>query len=232
MLFFGKKPTPTSPPYDEVQRMTAKGMSDKDIIKKLKGKGYSYEQIEKAMLQAVKGGVEEMPLPTQQQQMPRQTQQESFDNFYTAPSQQSQQDVFAESSPELPDFSSMEEMGEQEGDPEAMIEELIEGVVEDKWKRFDDQIRKLEDDIVKMRVDLKNATMRFETASSKEPSREQESHVQELAEQMDELDARIGGLEKAFKQFLPSLTRNIESLSNMIHEMKGKQGMTLERDLV
>ena len=43
------------------------------------------------------------------------------------------------------------------------------------------------------------------------------------ANKLDDLEARIGGLEKAFRQFLPSLTENIEALSKMIHEMKAKQ---------
>jgi len=37
------------------------------------------------------------------------------------------------------------------------------------------------------------------------------------------LEIRISGLEKAFRQFLPSLTRNIESLSDMVHEVKEKK---------
>ena len=44
--------------------------------------------------------------------------------------------------------------------------------------------------------------------------------IQSLYAKVEDLEARVGGLEKAFKQFLPTLTRNIESLSAMIHEMK------------
>ncbi len=60
MLFGSKKPKEEKAiPIEEVQKMTKKGMSDKDIIKHLKGKGYSYESIEGAMLKAVKEGVDD-----------------------------------------------------------------------------------------------------------------------------------------------------------------------------
>ena len=57
-------------PVEEVQKMTRKGMSDKDIIKHLKSKGYSYESIESAMLRAVKDGVGDEPAPRVQTESP------------------------------------------------------------------------------------------------------------------------------------------------------------------
>ena len=56
------------------------------------------------------------------------------------------------------------------------------------------------------------------------PSKEEEQKFVDISSRVEDMEARVGGLEKAFKQFLPSLTRNIESLSAMIHEMRSRQG--------
>ena len=200
-------------PIEEVQKLSAQGMGDKDIIKKLKSQGYSYDSIEKAMLQAVKEGVGESqpaqevpsfpePLETQPQQKQRRGEAEPlFPEFETQ---------------ELPEIESI--------NPEMVIEELIEGVIEDKWSKFSPRIEKIENDLNVIRAELKQAPRQAQQGNTKEL----EAKLAELADRFDEVEARIGGLEKAFRQFLPSLTRNIEALSRMIHEMKEKQGVREE----
>ncbi len=204
MLFQKKKKGDV--PIEEIQKLTARGMSDKDIIKKLKSEGYSYDSIERAMLQAVKEGVNE---PEREPEVP------SFPEI--APQQQRRE-------PEslFPEFEQMQEVPELETiNPEVIVEELIEGVVEDKWNKFLSRIEKVENELNIVRAEIKGIPRNMQQGSAKDF----EVKVSELSDQFDELAARVGGLEKAFKQFLPSLTRNIEALSNMIHEMKEKQGM-------
>ncbi|MEK6837171.1 MAG: hypothetical protein AABX69_00840, partial [Nanoarchaeota archaeon] len=194
-------------PIEEVQRMSAQGMSDKDIIKKLKSEGYSYDSIEKSMLQAVKEGVSE-PEPSSAEAF-----SPSFPESMAQPKRGEAEALFPEFEPqEMPEIENI--------NPEIVIEELVEGVVEEKWNKFSSRMEKIENELNLIRTELKQPRQ-VQQGSTKEA----EAKVAELAEQLDELDARIGGLEKAFKQFLPSLTRNIEALSRMIHEMKEKHGM-------
>lgn len=205
MALFGKKKK-GDVPIEEVQRMSAQGMGDKDIIKKLKSEGYSYDSIERAMLQAVKEGVEE---PEPAGEIP------SF------PESLAPQPKRGEAEPLFPEFEPQEVPEIESINPEMVIEELVEGVIEDKWNRFSSRIEKIENELNIIRAELRQAPKQAQQGSTKEL----EAKLADLAEQFDELDARIGGLEKAFKQFLPSLTRNIEALSRMIHEMKEKHGM-------
>ena len=207
MGLFHKAPKePREVPIDEVQRMTKKGMSDKDIIKHLKGKGYSYEAIESAMLKAVKEGVNDEP-----RQMDMQSP--AMDNIFELPQQQPEPEM-------MPEFGT----GEIE-QPEVMLEELIEGIVEEKWHKFDDRLKKIDDNFDRMRAEIKQFEAKLEQNKRESPTHELDSRMADISEQLEDLEARVGGLEKAFKQFLPSLTRNIEALSTMIHEMKDKQAM-------
>lgn len=217
-MFFQKKKREGSP-VDEVQRLTASGLSDKDVIKKLKSEGYSYEQIEQAMMQAVKQGVSPNQSPFQNYQ-PQQ-------NYPQPAPQGSIEDVYSKDTEEEPmQFPELEVPAQQEGldiSPEAIVEELVEGVVEEKWQKFQQRIEKTESEISKMKIMLEQ-----HKESTVQAAPDVGPRVNEMSEQLDDLQARVGGLEKAFKQFLPSLTQNIDSLSKMIHEMKQKQhGMEL-----
>jgi len=211
MFFHKKKAEQKGMPIDEVRQMTRKGMSDKDIIKKLKSRGYSYDEIESAMLQAVKSSITEEPMTRRvEPEMPE------LESFYTEPAPQQFQP--------LPDLES--DMPQDIEEPNIMLEELVEGVIEDKWHKFEDSIKKMQEDVDRMRAEMRQFDQKIEMAKKESPARDADFKIADMAEQYEDLDARIGGLEKAFKQFLPSLTRNIESLSKMIHELKAKQGIS------
>ncbi|MBI4019093.1 MAG: hypothetical protein HY364_02470 [Candidatus Aenigmarchaeota archaeon] len=203
MFFRKKKESNKVVPSEEIESLISQGMSDKDIIKKLKSEGYSYESIENAMLKAVKVGVDDSGVG-----------QDSFDPALAAPVMQQPQEP-----PAIDDFSDMDMKNAEELSPEQIVEELIEGVVESKWKRFDEEIERMNMEINSIKESSKNA--RPPEGSS--DGSQYDEKINAISAQVEDISTRVGGLEKAFKQFLPSLTRNIESLSAIIHEMKGKQ---------
>jgi len=202
MLFHHKKETKSISP-EEIQKFTSKGMSDKEIIKHFKSKGYSYDDIEKAMMSAVKNNIgEKSPV---QMSMP---EPEPF--YYDQPYEQ----------------ETMQEIQEEWAEPaDSMVEEIVEGIIEDKWQKFQAQIDNLQMSIDRLSAEIKQVkTMPIQ--STKEPIFDN-ARIDEINEHVNDLYARVGGLEKAFKQFLPSLTRNIEMLSSMVHEMKNKTEITV-----
>lgn len=191
-------------PVEEVQGMSRKGMTDHEVIKTLKAKGYSYEDIEKGMLQAVKSGVDD-PAPSRARP--------KFEEFSPAPAPMQQDFQMSD----MPEFDAVMP-DEQQQSPELMMEELIESVMEDKVGKYEAEIKSLKETI----DSLQNSIKAVEQKVNESKSQTSETANQELVEQLEDLQARVGGLERAFKQFLPSLTRNIEALSKMIHEMKQK----------
>ena len=217
MLFHKKPKDSREVPLEDVQKMTKKGMSDKDIIRQLKSKGYSYEAIEGAMLRAVKEGVDDEK-PRAMDRM--ETESPAVDNVFDMPRE------FA------PDFTQQtQQMPDEEVEaPEMMLEELIEGIVDDKWRKFDDRLNKIDDNFDRIRAEIKQFEIRIDQNKKDSPSREIEARMADISEQLEDMEARVGGLEKAFKQFLPSLTKNIEALSHIIHEMKERHNL-VEREL-
>jgi prefoldin subunit 5 len=200
MFFHKKKPLSV----DDVQVLQSRGMSERDIIKELKSRGHSYNDIERVMMQTVKVGAVE-PLP--------ESQQPNFGDIYP----DEQQPNYEIETTELP-------FPEQTASPEVVIEELIEGIVEDKWEKLQKSISQMEQQISEMKAQIK--ARRPEPAAP--VTADYDARLNDIESHIDELQARIGGLEKAFKQFLPALTNNIENLSGLIHEMKMKQGMHIE----
>jgi DNA-binding transcriptional MerR regulator len=204
MFFMRNKETNKPVPQTEIDKLIADGLSDRDIIKKLKSKGFSYGNIETAMMRAVKSGVddkEERPVPRIAQQ----------------PSQNIPEP--AAPMPEPDPFMNVSDADIDDLSPEQIVEELVEGVVESKWKKFDEKIEKLNAEVNSLRDATRNVKPRENPGDSKE----YEEKMNMISSQVDDLSARVGGLEKAFKQFLPSLTNNIQSLSNIIHTMKKQQ---------
>ena len=215
-MFFKRKKKDMPVPIEEVQKLTRSGLGDRDIIKELKNQGYSYEQIEKAMLQAVKAGVGEEEKPIEKKE-----EMESMIGRY-------EEESPGEPLGELPVLGELypTERGEPISEitlpetekPELIIEELVEGVVEEKWQKLDEEMKKMDDKFDKIRVGFEQLKQRM--GEEKEPGKDFGVEITGLSNRLDDLEVRIGGLEKAFKQFLPALTRNIESLSGMVHEMK------------
>ena len=204
-MFFKKKKNTNPVPPKDIEKMISEGMGDKEIIKKLKSDGYSYENIETAMMQAVKSGVSD--------DKPNDIFAEPTN---TAPSQAAP--LPDQTAQQIPNMDIMDEASVEEFSPEQIVEELVEGVVDSKWKKFDEKLERLNTEVNSLRDATRN-TKPVENGDSKE----YEDKVNKLSKQVEDISVRVGGLEKAFKQFLPSLTRNIQSLSGIIHEMKKKQ---------
>ncbi len=212
-MFGGKKKELDNPvPLDRVRAMSRTGMSDKDIIKQLKSEGYSYNEIEKAMLQSVKEGVSNEPFA--------QPYRSPSESGFEVPSQLSLP-TFDEDTgdKQVQDILNDMKPGTLEGEasPEVVMEELIEEIVQEKVSKTEERMKQMENTISLLKTEVKHSEDMFITAPS------ERGLPKDAEDKIEELEARIGGLEKAFKQFLPSLTKNIEELADMIHEMKERK---------
>jgi len=224
MALFGKKKEPTEPPVDRVRTMMRSGMSEKDIVRQLKAEGFSFGEIEKALMAAVKEGASPLPsgaemgMPTARvpMQMPVPAPEPvRGPEPAPEPAQPMRQPPQAmppapmyRPAPAYPSYAPEDEL-----EPEVIMEELIESVAEEKFEKFSNEIKSLKSDVEGMNSKIDEARKIAATKPAPEIPKE-------LADRLDDFEARLGGLEKAFKQFLPSLAENIETISKIIAERK------------
>ncbi len=228
-------------PIKEVTLLREQGKSDREIITKLKTQGFSFQAIEKAMLHVLKSGVgnsnDPIPQPgvkfpqgsrqpsgmqshqgipqssgmqTPQQGSPQLLQREQV-NFRQVPPVQGNQELIPE---QKLGFSGMQEPSlEMQFEPTNLIEEIVEGVVEEKFEKLDTKFEfiqknqeKLKEDIEKMRVLLANEIQKVEKLI--EGSKEE---TNKLKDDIETVDIKCAALERAFKQFLPDLAEKVRS---------------------
>ena len=211
-MFFKKKKAleEREIPVEEAKRLFQSGMSDKDIIKKLKSEGYSYSEIEKAMLSAVKEGIS----PPSQMSTPQMASPEASFEPSLEPT------IMSEEVPEPTENIGIEEVPEEP--PETLIEEVIESIVDEKLEGMvSERMKKIGGEIEKAKSELNQ--LRESMKDIKKPDVDT-SRLDEISNEIEDLQARVDGLEKAFKQFLPTLTSHIENLSKIIDELKKISG--------
>lgn len=204
------------------------GMSEKDIVRQLKAEGYAFNEIEKALMAVVKAGAAPLPqgaelgVPPGPAQMPKprpapQPAPAPVEEMRPAP-----RPVYApqpyETYQPAPPYPSYQEYApaEEELQPEVIMEELIESVAEEKFDKFSANVKRLQDEIDKLNTDI--AVVR-EKAETKPPA----EVPKEISDRLDDIDVRLGGLEKAFRQLLPSINENVQAISKMVAERRRQQ---------
>ncbi len=136
--------------------------------------------------------------------------------------------------PQLPQFpfpfgekqreSPQEEIPKEfeRGIPDLTLEEIIEGIVAEKWQSFEEHLERLrrkDDELHKQIMDL-----RKEIDKIKEDMRKAEesfiAKLEEQSEQVTSIGARIGSIEKIFKEFLPELTESMRVITEALEKSK------------
>jgi len=204
-------------PIEEVQRMRERGLSDREITDELKRRGFSFEEIERALLQTLKSAVGS-PLATKEPERasasPGESKSVTIEEIYASggeeevPLETSESDILALPTEEL--------------QPEVTIEELVEGVVNEKWEAFEKEVKELREEFSTLMRGLKELEVKLAELGSAKEEGEVKRKLDELEGKFADLEARVNALEKALKQFLPSLVENVRELANLISELKGK----------
>jgi len=247
MPLFKKKPKIPGPvPLREIQSLRNAGLSDKEIIKRLKDKGYDYNEIERALLQSIRSEVTSTSARTEETRSTSPSESPSFGDIFTSASKETQgydlerrTSMPAQTSSRYGGFQEdMEDFtdlfgsstsfetpveGEETVSPEVTIEEIVEGVIGEKWAPIEKEIealRKEQENIRKEISEIKLIATKIQTVESKG---DLSSKIEEIEERLNELEPKVSGLEKAFKQFLPTLTDNIRMLSQIVEKMKEKR---------
>ncbi|OYT42883.1 MAG: hypothetical protein B6U88_02595 [Candidatus Aenigmarchaeota archaeon ex4484_56] len=194
-------------PIDEVRKLRAQGRSDREIIVELKNKGYSFQAIEKAMLQVLKSGVEanyptnqisnEVPSPQIHEEKKIPTREELTTT--RAPLVTTQQPSL-----QIPVQSFESDFGS----PTDLIEEVVEGVVEEKFTELDEKFEEISKNQEKLKENIEAIKNLFVSSIKKRDIEINNirNEFNKFSEDLEDIIIKYNALEKAFKQFLPELT--------------------------
>ena len=102
------------------------------------------------------------------------------------------------------------------------IEELIEGIVHDRWNDFEERLIDFEKRDMQLENEIEDIRKSVRELKGS-LSRREEGIVTKLDEfggSVDNIEGRIDSIEKVFKDFLPELTQNIKSMSDLVEKIK------------
>ena len=168
------------------------------------------------------------PQPQQEMQpmgfsVPEPPQQQS-DYEFPVEQQQPQQQAGTEWEPSVPEMAEIP-VALSSSPTATEIEEVVEAVVEEKWKQLEFRIDAIEKrfDAVNERlhdVDLQIRTLKESGTSA---SGGIEGKLDQYHENLDQIDARIGSIEKAFKETLPSMIESVRAVNESLQKFGNKQ---------
>ncbi|MFH1770991.1 MAG: hypothetical protein ABH828_05565 [archaeon] len=226
MALFGKKrPPKDETPLGQVVSMRNQGMDNNRIIQTLQRDGYSSSQIFEAMNQAdrpeanvpsAESTEDSNPMPSEEQQSAQKQELEQEEPAFN-PQPNYSQTAFRqpqERPTNIPQY--------QEKSPET--EELIESIIDEKWKDFAKDINKV--------VDWKNRTEQKINLMEQEFSDLKTSFdklhqailgkIGEYDKNILNVGAEVKAMEKVFSKVLPVFTEKVNDLSKVADAMKKK----------
>ena len=224
-------------PVDLVLRFCEQGLSEPEIIARLEQQGFPPEHIDKALRIALKEKVisgappapmemtqefPEAPTPTPFGEMETPTGPVPLGEVTRRPMPMGYppERVMQASEPqEQPD-----EFRRSESQPatEITVEEIIEAIVAERWKDFEERLEAFEKRDLQLQnqiEELRKKVTGFE-AILNEKERTVLNKLEEFGESVTGIEGRIGGIERVFKDFLPELTTNIKTMSDLVGKMK------------
>jgi len=203
LSIFGKKKPETIKgkghiPVERVRELSSKGFTEPEIIDMLRKEGYSAEEIEKAITEALKEKVEkeekkEMKLPTIED-LNKPKVEEKFEvpeevpvEYYNAPS-----------------------------------EEYIEAYVNTRISEIEDKIKKIEARYHEIlnRFQEMNKVIAEINKRGKEDFDKLLDGFEDVKKSISELGVKVSAMEKALKETLPALIESVRALSLIINELK------------
>jgi len=195
-------------PVDRVKELASKGFSEPDMIDVLRKEGFNPEEIDRALTESLKMGVAGMAPPME---APRPAEQAPILPEMEMPQAQMP-------APTMPETSLPQNYYQQQYPTEEYVDYLVRermGGVDEKINEFSIRYEELE-------KRMQTVWDQLNTIASGR-STEQQQILQKLdtfKEMLVESDARMGSLEKAFRETLPALIESVRALSDLVGRVK------------
>lgn len=218
-----------------VKSMFKQGYDEDEIRNELQGQ-YASTEINKAINNVVtssatgqsnNGGPEPMS-PYQGDEQAVSPMDEGYDQDNNQQETQ-QQNSPQQTQTQAPNSNQQEQpqiqTGQRSVDPQ--IEELIETIIAENFQKVEKEFQNAYDELDMITDKLEELDSRVHDLEIRDDEDQKEfvQKMDEVEDHIDSYESRIGGLEKAFQQILPSLVDNIRDLTGLVQEIKREQGI-------
>ena len=218
-------------PVDLVLNYAAQGYSEPEIISRLQAQGFEPEHIDRAIRMALKERVTASGIeaPTQPQPTLPQPTQPPIERHPTPLGYPPERIVSEETKPvSLEDVKTSftfepKPIKEPEAPVEEItVEELIEGIIMERWKEFEERLADFEKRDMQLQSQIDDLRKRFKEIDTMLSEREKgfSTKLEEFGGSMENIEGRIGSIEKVFKEVLPELTQNIKTMTEFVEKLK------------
>ncbi len=196
-------------PTREVLELRDRGYGDREIIDELSKRGFSYDEIEQAMLQSLKSDVTATRVPIEAPTPATPAAAPEREAIAPAPIPAAPP---AEAT--LPGMETGETPTPERSapSPEITIEEIVEGVVDEKIEPFKKELRSLRDELGKIAKKLKE--LELKTPSGKEVNLEEK--LAPILERLSKLEGKVEALERTLRDLLPQIIANVRRLAEVL----------------
>lgn len=234
MLFFKKKEPEKMTvsgkgivPTDRVRELASHGFSEPDMIDALRKEGFSADEIDKALTDALKMGVSGMVSPRSEPMPAALPQLEQFqpsvatipqlpetslpqDYFQQQPQQQQQQ------------WTQQQWQQPQQQQQSYGSEEYIEYLVKERMSDIDERVQEFTIRYQELEKRMQAAYDQLTALSQTRTSEQQQilNKMDSWKDVLQDVDNRLIGLERAFKDTLPPLIESVRSLSDLVERLK------------
>lgn len=216
-------------PTERVKELASQGNDEKSIISQMKNEGYKEDEINQGLNKALKFEVSQEPKKSSQS--PQQPSQQNYSQNYQfiPPSPDEIQKERTGGQRPQQDSGSTPQIETQEtsqqpysGEDEISLEELVEEIINEKWKDISEKMKSYDKNIGKIENQISNIEKRMDKLETKEDKERERlgKKIEESGTHIQNIEGRISGIEKAFKEFLPQLTDNVKDLSEIVNKMK------------
>lgn len=187
-------------PADRVKELSDKGFSEPEIIDVLRKEGFSAEEIDRALTQALELKIS------------------------GAPESQPGLPAFGQPQPQAPQIPQIPEPSLQYPQtPEGYgTEELVESIVHEKMADIDEKLAEFRVKHADLERNISNLHHQLLILTKGTSQTEQTivAKLDSLKDSLIDINARMSSLEKAFKDALPALIESVRSLTDLVQRFK------------
>ena len=224
-------------PVDLVLNYSSQGLSEPDIISRLETQGFAPEHIDKALRIALREKVmsgappmagPEIPAPEPPAPMPFEMAPTPMGEIsrHPMPLGYPPERIMNAEPRRFQETLPPEEPERFEEKPtEITVEEIIEAIVEERWKEFEEKLNHFDKKDMQLQSEIGDLRKEMDRVGRllEEKEKTVVTKLEDFGGSMENIEGRIGSIERVFKDFLPELTQNIRAMSDLVGKIKEEE---------